>query len=402
MDIGAIGRDRQIEYTAASMNGPLARYRALLEEGKLSPDPAQAMAVEKLESLHRALADYTPSQDEGGWLARFGLRQRANRGLAWTPGDCESCEPKQGLYLYGEVGRGKSMLMDLFFSTVPVEAKRRVHFHEFMRDVHAEIHLWRQDKGRKENSPIPHLARFIARRSWLLCFDELQVTDIGDAMILGRLFEALFEQGVVVVTTSNRPPEDLYKDGLQRDRFLPFIRLIGDRLDVLELNSGQDYRLGRKKGMQVYYTGINGSADAALAQCFDRLTGGLVPKSDQIHVHGRAWSVPKSADGVAWFEFDQLCRSALGPSDYLELATLYHTVIVAGVPCLSAKNRDAAKRFTTLIDALYEHKVTFICSAEAPPQSLYTDGDNSFEFQRAVSRLMEMQSAEYLAAPHLT
>ncbi len=383
------------------MNGPLTRYRALLAEGKLRPDSAQAFAVEKFESLHKALAAYGPAQGEQGWLARFGFGQRSPRRLQWTPGDCESNDFKQGLYIYGEVGRGKSMLMDLFFGTAPVTAKRRVHFHEFMRDVHAAIHVWRQDSNRKENNPLPELARQIAKKAWLLCFDELQVTDIGDAMILGRLFQELFSLGVVVVTTSNRGPDDLYKDGLQRERFLPFIGLIKGHLDVLELNSERDYRMGRKRGMQVYYTPVNGG-DGELARCFDRLTGGMAPVVDHIHVQGRVWAVPKSADGVAWFDFDGLCGTALGPTDYLELATLYHTVILSGVPTLSPDRRDVAKRFVTLIDALYEHKVTFICSAAAPPDGLYPDGDNSFEFRRTVSRLIEMQAADYLGQQHLT
>jgi cell division protein ZapE len=283
-----------------------------------------------------------------------------------------------------------------------VAAKARVHFHEFMRDIHAAIHVWRQDKNRKESDPIPQLARDIAKRSWLLCFDELQVSDIGDAMILGRLFTQLFELGVVVVTTSNRHPDDLYKDGLQRERFLPFIGLVKQRLDILELNSDRDYRLGRKRGMQVYHNPCGPEAEAEMNRCFARLTNGQLAEEEQIHVLGRQWTVPKSADGVAWFGFDDLCKRALGASDYLALATLYHTVMVSGVPLLSPANRDAAKRFVTLIDALYEHKVTFVCSAEAPPQSLYPSGDGSFEFQRTISRLMEMQSAEYLGREHLT
>lgn len=387
------------------MSGPLAKYRALLEEGRLSPDVAQAVAVEKLESLYHALATYHPSQGAGGWLGRFGfgLGQRTVRRLQWTPGDCESCEPKQGLYICGDVGRGKSMLMDLFFASVPVEAKRRVHFHAFMRDVHAEIHRWREDPARRgDETVIDHLARTIAGRSWLLCFDELQVTDIGDAMILGRLFQGLFDEGVVVVTTSNRPPDDLYKYGLQRDRFLPFIALIKGRLDVLELDSEGDYRLGRKQGMQVYYTPLDATAGSALERCFARLAGGRAPVTEQIHVQGRQWTVPRSADGVAWFSFDELCRATLGAADYLALATLYHTVVLSDVPRLSSGERDAAKRFVTLIDALYEHKVTLICSAAAPPQDLYPEGDGAFEFHRTVSRLMEMQSETYLRRHHLT
>lgn len=385
------------------MSGPLARYRALLADGRLSPDVAQAMAVEKLESLHHALATYHPSQGASGWLGRFGFGQRTVRRLQWTPGDCESCEPKQGLYICGDVGRGKSMLMDLFFASVPVEAKRRVHFHAFMQEIHGEIHRWRSDSDRKDDGDlIVHLARTIVKRSWLLCFDELQVTDIGDAMILGRLFEALFAEGVVVVTTSNRPPDDLYKYGLQRDRFLPFIAVIRQQLDILELNSEGDYRLGRKKGMRVYYTPLGDLSENMLGQCFDRLTEGKTPRPDQIHVQGRQWAVPRSADGVAWFTFDELCRATLGAADYLALATLYHTVVLSGVPRLSPADRDAAKRFVTLVDALYEHKVTLICSAAVPAEDLYEAGDGSFEFHRTVSRLMEMQSESYLQRHHLT
>ncbi|HIJ63657.1 MAG TPA: cell division protein ZapE [Rhodospirillaceae bacterium] len=384
------------------MTSPLIKYRAFLAEGALGPDMAQAMAVEKLEGLHKALATYKPADGEAGWLARFGFSSRSQRRLAWTPGDCESNEFKQGLYIYGEVGRGKSMLMDLFFSSSTVKAKRRVHFHEFMRDLHDRIHLWRQDGGRREKDPIPELARHVAGQAWLLCFDELQVTDIADAMILGRLFQELMALGVVMVITSNRAPDDLYKDGLQRDRFLPFIAIIKQQFDLLELNSERDYRLGRKKGMQVYYAPSGDGAEAALGACFHRLTGGLPAKEDLVCVHERCWTVPKSADGVAWFDFDQLCRSNLGASDYLQLATLYHTVILSSVPILSPANRDAARRFVTLIDALYEHKVTFLCSAAAAPEQLYPAGDGSFEFRRTASRLMEMQAEDYLLRTHLT
>lgn len=384
------------------MNSPLIKYRALLAEGALGSDMAQAMAVEKLEGLHKALATYLPADGQSGWLARFGFSARTQRRLQWSPGDCESNEFKQGLYIYGEVGRGKSMLMDLFFSSAPVTAKQRVHFHQFMRDVHDRIHAWRQDNSRREKDPIPDLARHIAGQAWLLCFDELQVSDIADAMILGRLFQELLALGVVMVITSNRAPGDLYKDGLQRERFLPFIAIIKQQFDLLELNSDRDYRQGLKRGMQVYYAPAGDGAETALAGCFHRLTGGLPAREDQICVHDRCWTVPKSADGVAWFPFDDLCRTNLGASDYLQLATLYHTVILSGVPTLSPANRDAAKRFVTLIDALYEHKVTFLCSAAAAPDLLYPSGDGSFEFRRTASRLMEMQSADYLLRTHLT
>jgi cell division protein ZapE len=294
------------------------------------------------------------------------------------------------------------MLMDLFFSAAPVAAKRRVHFHEFMRDVHAALHRRRQEDGRRDSDPLPLLAREIAKSAWLLCFDELQVTDIADAMILGRLFEALFAQGVVMVMTSNRPPDDLYKDGLQRERFLPFIAHLKRYLDLLALDSQGDYRLGRKKGLQVYYTPLGADSEGRLAAGFDRLTGGTPPLPVTVDLMGRSLTVPKSAEGVAWFTFAELCQRPLGAADYLKLATLFHTIMMSAVPILSPENRDAAKRFVTLIDALYEHKTTFLCSAAAPPQSLYAQGDGSFEFQRTVSRLMEMQSRDYLGHAHLT
>jgi cell division protein ZapE len=382
------------------MPGPLEQYRALLAKGALGPDSAQAMAVEKLESLTKALTAYRPGQGQQAWLARFGFGNRSPRQLQWKPGDSEATGVKQGLYIFGAVGRGKSMLMDLFFGSAPVEAKRRVHFHAFMQDVHAAIFRWQQQLDGDRESQIPHLAREIAQRSWLLCFDELQVTDIADAMILGRLFQALFDLGVVVVTTSNRAPDDLYKDGLQRERFLPFIALLKDRLDLLELDSSRDYRLGRKKGVRVFFTPLAGAEDK-LAANFRQLTGGKAPQKESMIVLGREWTVPRAADGVAWFDFEELCGGNFGPADYLALATHYHSLILSNIPQLSPARRDAAKRFVTLIDALYEHKVTLVCSAAAPPAQLYPTGDGAFEFHRTVSRLMEMQSSDYLAHPHL-
>lgn len=382
--------------------GPLAAFRARLAAGDLKPDPAQELAAEKLQSLHHALADYRPVLGQSGWLARFGLgrNERQNR-FAWYSGDGTAVKPCQGLYIFGEVGRGKSMLMDLFFQNASVPGKRRVHFHEFMRDIHKEIHQWRQTPGRKDSDPIPQLARSITSSAWLLCLDELQVHDIADAMILGRLFQVLLDNGTVIVATSNRPPDDLYKDGLQRDRFQPFIALLKERLDILELNSEQDYRLGRKRGMRVFHSPLGPAADREVDACFARLTGGRPAAPASVTVHGREVRVPAAADGVARFGFADLCERPLGPSDYLALATHYHTLVVDGIPGLGPDKRNEAKRFVTLVDALYEHKVTLVCSAAAPPESLYPTGDGSFEFQRTVSRLMEMQSQDYLAKEHL-
>lgn len=387
--------------------GPLFTYRDALKRGEIRPDPAQELAVEKLQSLSKAIRGYRPTSGERGWLARFGLGGKQPKpGLQWLPGDCEAgdCkdrEPKQGLYIFGEVGRGKSMLMDLFFENTAVAGKRRVHFHEFMRDVHMSIHAWRK-AGAKGDDPIPALVADLAANAWLLCLDELQVTDIGDAMIVGRLFQGLFDAGVVVVITSNRPPKDLYKDGLQRDRFVPFIGLIEQRLDLLQLDSERDYRLGRKKGLQVYHAPNGPEAEAQLDAAFARLTAGAVPRPDELNVNGRKVQVPVAAAGVARFAFDELCGTALGPSDYIELATLYHTLVLSGIPTLSPDNKDKARRFVTLVDALYEHKVTLICSAAAPPETLYPSGIGAFEFQRTVSRLMEMQAEDYIMRQHLT
>ena len=383
------------------MPGVLEQYRDLLSQGKLKPDSAQALAVEKLASLAKALTTYLPEQGEQGWLSRFGFGSRSPRALQWRPGDAEGDSvAKQGLYIFGDVGRGKSMLMDLFYAAVPVEKKRRVHFHAFMQEVHQSIFAWQRDSDASRESVIPDIAAEISQKNWLLCFDELQVTDIADAMILGRLFKALFELGVVIVTTSNRAPDDLYKDGLQRERFLPFIKEITQRLDLLELNSTRDYRLGRKKGMQVFFAPLEG-ARAKLDDAFAKLTGGKQGKPETMTVLGRKWSVPAAADGVARFSFAELCGSAFGPADYLALATHYHTLLLDEIPTLSPANRDSAKRFVTLVDALYEHKVCFLCSAEAPPDTLYPTGDGSFEFHRTVSRLMEMQSSDYLTQSHL-
>lgn len=383
-------------------SGPLPAYRAKLAAGEIKPDSAQELAAEKLQSLHMALAGYRPSSGETGWLARFGFRSKGeNPAFAWSPPDAVGAEPKQGLYIFGDVGRGKSMLMDLFFQTATIPGKRRVHFHEFMRDIHADIHRWRKSEHRKEADPIPKLARSIAAEAWLLCLDELQVTDIADAMIVGRLFQALMDDGVVVVITSNRAPSDLYKDGLQRDRFLPFIDLIERRLDILQLDARHDYRLGRKRGLKVYHSPPGAGADRALDDAFARLTEGAAARPDSLTVHGRTIPVPLAAAGVARFAFSDLCGRPLGASDYLELASLYHTLILSGIPILGRENKDEARRFVTLVDALYEHKVTLICSAAALPEELYPAGIGAFEFQRTVSRLMEMQAEDYIQREHL-
>jgi cell division protein ZapE len=388
--------DRVAAYTvsdalvsSALEDGPLPRYRALQRDGSLSHDFAQELAAEKLQSLWKALKNYKPSEKNGGWRERLGLARR------------REMDAPQGLYIFGPVGRGKSMLMDLFFATAPVAEKRRVHFHAFMIEVQETLHRWRQDNGRQDDI-IGMLADKIAGEATLLCFDEFHVTNIADAMILGRLFEALFERGVVVVATSNWAPDDLYKDGLQRDRFLPFIALFKEKLDVLELDAARDYRLQRVKDMRVYHYPLGELAARQMRDAFHRLTGGVEPRRGSLIVQERKLEIARQADGVAWFDFEELCARPLGSADYLAIATHFNTVLIDGVPRLSPDLRDQARRFVNLIDALYEHRTTTIIAAADAPERLYPAGDGSFEFQRTVSRLNEMQSVDYLQRPHLT
>ena len=359
--------------------GPIAAYRELIRSGAIQRDPAQELTAETLQLLAHRLHGYAPPQGKGirRWL---GLNKRS--------------EPPPGLYLHGGVGRGKSFLMDLFFEHVDVPAKRRVHFHAFMQEVHERIHRYRKDEnpGSHTRDALPPVARRLAGEAWLLCFDELQVTDIADAMILGRLFARLFESGVVVVATSNRAPEELYKDGLNRELFLPFIDLMKQKLDVLHLDSPTDYRTVFLAGEPVFLTPVTAETTARLDRDFRHLVGEETPVPTVLDVGGRPLVVPLAARGVARASFDALCRQALGPGDYLALARAFHTLVLEGVPRLGAEDRNAAKRFVTLVDVLYEHKVKLLCTAEAAPVALGVE--------RTVSRLAEMQSADYIARPH--
>jgi cell division protein ZapE len=373
------------------MTGPLlARYQALIAEGRIEADPAQAALVARLERLAGELANYQPGRRVGALGHILGAR---------------AVEPPRGLYIHGAVGRGKTLLMDLFFAAAPVEKKRRVHFHAFLADAHMRIHVWRQQRRAGEvagDDPIVPVADALAREAWLLCFDEFSVRDIADAMLLGRLFGALFAAGVVVVATSNVAPDDLYRDGLNRALFLPFIKLLGEKLDVVELKARADYRLEKLIRAPVYYSPLDARASAALDAAFLDLTGERRGRTLEIALLGRSLHVPQAADGVARFTFDELCRSPLAAADYLALAQHFHTLIVDGLPILSAEERDAARRFITLIDALYDAKVKLIASAAAEPSELYqaADGAEAFEYARAASRLIEMRSVDYLAEPH--
>ncbi len=371
------------------MTGPIETYRTMVNSGALRQDMIQALAAEKLQLLHNRLTGYAPGANKGGLrgLLRIGAPD----------------PPPTGLYIYGDVGRGKSMLMDLFYDTAPVDPKRRVHFHEFMQEVHSDVHDWRQRHKRGEvkgDDPIAPVAEKIAAGASLLCFDEFQVTDITDAMILSRLFSVLFEQGVVVVSTSNRAPDTLYENGLNRALFLPFIGMLKERLDILELEGETDYRLERMAGAPVYYTPVTGQNADLLQAAWERLTDTPQGRSLELALKGRSISVPQAARGVARFSFEDLCEKPLGPADYLKIATTFHTVMVDGIPVMTADKRNEAKRFVTLIDALYEKKVKLIASAEAEPSDLYQEGHGSFEFARTASRMIEMQSQDYLATGH--
>ena len=311
----------------------------------------------------------------------------------------------KGLYIFGEVGRGKTMLMDLFFAASPVVRKRRVHFHEFMTDVHERIYALRQKARLGETNgedPIALTAVAIAQETWLLCFDEFHVTDIADAMILGRLFKRLFELDVVVAATSNVPPSELYKDGLNRALFLPFIALIEQHMEIVPLYARADFRLEKLAGTPVWYVPADRAADAALDEAWRRLTAGHVGEAQDLVVKGRAVHVPCAAMGVARFTFHDLCQQPLAAADYLKIAHEFHTIMIDHIPVMDYERRDEAKRFIILIDTLYDNAIKLIASAEAEPDALYhaSDGFEAYEFNRTASRLIEMRSQAYLAWPH--
>jgi cell division protein ZapE len=368
------------------MTGLIARYEALVASGELRPDPEQAAAAERLEQLQRELERASAAK---GVLGRLFARK---------------LETPRGVYLWGGVGRGKSMLMDLFHDSLKIDEKRRVHFHAFMLEVHARLRLERE---KEEGDPIPPVAAGLARNLRCLAFDEMVVNNSADAMIMSRLFTALIrDEGVTVVTTSNRAPHELYKDGLNREHFLPFIALIESDLDVLPLNGPVDYRLQRLAGLATWHVPLGDAATAQVREAFFRLTDYSpedyehVPSVDLDLGGGRKLHVPKTLKGVAVFSFKKLCGEARGAADYLAIAQTYHTVILVGIPRMGPENRNEAARFVTLIDALYENKVKLFVTAAAEPEELYEAGDGRFEFERTISRLKEMQSADYLAEGH--
>lgn len=365
-------------------------YDALIAAGEIEADPAQALAVEAFSALEARLAGYKPAR-KNGLLGRLFASKDA--------------VPLRGLYIHGKVGRGKTMLMDLFFQTSTVAHKRRAHFHEFMADVHERIYDFRQKIARREISesdPVQLAAASIFDEAWLLCFDEFHVTDIADAMILGRLFTRLFELGTVVVATSNVAPDDLYKGGLNRALFLPFIDQLKERMDVLRLDARTDFRMEKLAGVKMWLVPADDASRVALDKAWAKLTGSASAPPRDIQLKGRVLHVPHSAQGVARFSFADLCEKPLGAADYLRVAHDYHTVMIEHIPVMQYEHRNYAKRFIALIDALYDNHVKLMASAEADPLSLYraADGIEVMEFQRTSSRLTEMGSESYLALPH--
>jgi cell division protein ZapE len=368
-----------------------ALYAARVADGEIDADPAQRAVIDQLARLSDRLATrqlaHKPSHL--GWL--FGTRERSEAEL-------------KGLYIWGEVGRGKTMLMDIFFEACPIQRKRRTHFHEFMAAVHERVQAYRQKQkqGEPNGDPITRTASDIADEAWVLCFDEFHVTDIADAMILGRLFTQLFARGVVVVATSNVDPDELYKDGLNRALFVPFIALLEQKMDVVKLAARTDYRLQKLAGTKVWYVPADATADAALDAAWRRLAAGQPGTSQELALKGRTIHVPRAAMGAARFGFQDLCVLPLGALDFLKIAREYHTLVIDHVPVMTYEMHNECKRFILLIDTLYDRAVKLVASAAAEPAQLYQadEGFEASEFKRTASRLIEMGAETYLSLPH--
>jgi cell division protein ZapE len=366
-------------------------YEALVAAKKIERDTAQEQLLARLSALEARVAAHRTV--------------RRSHPIGWLFGGGERGEAPQGLYIFGDVGRGKTMLMDLFFEASPVVRKRRAHFHEFMADVHDRARFFREKLKGGEftgEDAVRLAAAEIAEESWLLCFDEFHVTDIADAMILGRLFTRMFELGVVVVVTSNVPPTELYKGGLNRALFLPFIAMLEQRMEIFQLDARTDFRLEKLAGRKVWHVPADDAASAALDDAWRRLVGSASGMPQELAIKGRKLRVPRAAMGVARFFFHDLCEQPLAAPDYLRIAHEFHTLIVDRIPVMDHDQRNAAKRFIILIDTLYDHAVKLIASAAAEPDALYraSDGFEASEFKRTASRLIEMRSQTYLALPH--
>lgn len=358
-----------------------AYEESLLREGHVR-DPAQLLIIERFEALQRDLLDFEPPKK--GLLARItGNRDHEYAGV-------------KGLYIWGGVGRGKTFLMDLFFDALPIKKKKRIHFHRMMHDVHARLTALHDVED-----PLDVVAKHIAAETRVLCFDEFFVSDIGDAMILGRLLDGLFRRGVTLVATSNSRPDDLYRDGLQRQQFLPAIDLLNTHTNVINMDGGTDYRLRLLQQAGTWLTPADSVAAERLNFFFNESASSDIHEQDVIEVNGRDIPVQRCAKGIAWFDYDALCDGPRSQADYIEIARWFPSVIISGVPVLDKLHEDQARRFVALVDEFYDRRVKLIVSADAAPDDLYTGSRLEFEFQRTLSRLIEMQSTEYLALPHL-